>query len=98
MDALTLAPRLYRARQTAFGFHAVRWTLLRDCERTRWRMIADRVAALPSISGRQLFEAWAFDLNPVPWAEQDDEARMKWQVMAWELQDDMRRDAEGVAA
>jgi hypothetical protein len=91
MEALTLAPILYRARQTAFGFHQVRWTALQDHERERWRRIADRVAALPSISGRQLFEAWAVDLSPLPWVHQPNESRMKWQCMAWEL-DEVRRD------
>ena len=82
-DALTLAPILYRARQTAFGLEAVRWNALQDCERERWRQIAARLTVTEHMTGKALFEAWAFDLFPKPWHEQPIAYRTSWQRAAF---------------
>lgn len=94
MDTQTLAPRLYRARQRAFGIDSVLWGSLQDCERERWRRIAARLTITPATTGKDLFEAWAVDLYPAPWEDQSHRYRVCWREMAGYLKYELRPEAE----
>jgi len=99
MNAAALAPKVYDAHCRAFDRTCVRWALLRDCERERWRIVAARVLAhepIDRLDGRRMFDAWAYEINPKPWARLDREQRMRWTRMTWDVQDALMRD-EGAA-
>jgi hypothetical protein len=90
--------RLYLARRSSFQLQTERWDALQECERERWRHIAARITVTDQTTGKALFEAWSFDLNPKPFHRQPLDYQICWQRMAGYCKAGLRKDVSEVAA